>query len=165
VQGTALNTNAGTVFTVQHIYELETALPPRFRPNASWVFNKAVAQRIRQFDTAGGASLWTSFSPGAPLQAGMPDRLIGYPAYELSTMSTAIPSASGASWALFGDFSQFVIADRMGMSIQLIPNLFSVGTPAAAGIAYPTGQRGLLAFWRNSSDVMSSNAFRVGTQS
>jgi len=162
VIGTALNTNAGTVFTVQNIYELETALPPRFRPNASWVFNKAVAQRIRQFDTAGGASLWTDFA-GGPLQHGMPSRLVGYPAYELSTMSTAIPSGSGASWSLFGDFSQFVIADRIGMSIQLIPNLFNGNT--AGGIAYPTGQRGLLAFWRNSSDVMSSNAFRVGTQS
>jgi HK97 family phage major capsid protein len=164
VQGTALNTNAGTVFTVQHVYELETALPPRFRPNASWVMNKAVVQRIRQFDTAGGAALWTSLSGGgAPLQAPMPDRLIGYPVYELTTMSTAVPSASGASWALFGDFSKFIIADRIGMSIQTIPQVFSGNT--AGGIAYPTGQQGLYAFWRNSSDVMGSNAFRAGTQS
>ncbi len=161
VQGTALNTNAGTVFTVQHVYELETALPPRFRPNATWVFNKAVAQRIRQFDTGGGGALWTAYP--APLQGAMPERLIGYPIRELSTMSTAVPSATGATWSLFGDFSKFIIADRIGMSITVIPQIFSGNT--AGGMTYPTGQQGLYAFWRNSSDVISSNAFRGGTQS
>ncbi len=165
VQGTALNTNAGTVFTVQHVYEMETALPPRFRPNATWVFNKAVAQRIRQFDTAGGAALWTPLASdqGGPLSFGMPTGLIGYPVRELTTMSTAVPSGTGATWCLFGDFSKFIIADRIGMSVQVIPQVFNGNT--AGGIAYPTGQQGLYAFWRNSSDVMSSNAFRAGTQS
>ena len=78
-------------------------------------------------------------------------------------MSTAVPSSSGASWALFGDFSKFIIADRVGMSIELIPQIFAGNT--AGGLSYPTGQRGLFAWWRNSSDVMSSNAFRAGTQS
>ena len=157
VLGTALNTNAGTVFTVQNIYELENALPPRFRANGTWVANRAVFQRIRQFDTAGGASLWVQ------LQNNLPAQLVGYNAYELSTMSTAVPSGSGASWALFGDFSKFIIADRIGMSIELIPQVFAGNT--AGGLSYPTGQRGLFAWWRNSSDVMSSNAFRAGTQS
>jgi HK97 family phage major capsid protein/HK97 family phage prohead protease len=157
VIGTALNSNAGTVFTVQNIYELENALPPRFRANASWVANRAVFQRIRQFDTAGGASLWVQ------LQNNLPPQLVGYNAYELSTMSTAVPSGSGASWGLFGDFSKFIIADRVGMSIELIPQVFAGNT--AGGLSYPTGQRGLFAWWRNSSDVMSSNAFRAGTQS
>ncbi len=161
VIGTALNTNAGTVFAVGNIYDLETALPPRFRANGSFVLNKAVVQRIRQFDTSGGASLWNAYP--APLQTGMPSRLIGYPVYELSTMSTAAVSSSGGSWGLFGDFSKFIIADRVGMSIELIPQIFAGNT--AGGISYPTGQRGLFAWWRNSSDVMSSNAFRAGTQS
>ncbi len=161
VIGTALNTNAGTVFAVGNIYDLETALPPRFRANGSFVLNKAVVQRIRQFDTSGGASLWNAYP--APLQTGMPSRLIGYPVYELSTMSTAAVSSSGGSWGLFGDFSKFIIADRVGMSIELIPQIFAGNT--AGGLSYPTGQRGLFAWWRNSSDVMSSNAFRAGTQS
>jgi hypothetical protein len=50
---------AGTAaFAVAHGYALLEALPPRFRPNGTFVANLAQYNRIRQLDTAGGANIW-----------------------------------------------------------------------------------------------------------
>lgn len=47
----------------------------------------------------------------------------------------------------------FVIVDRFGLQIELIPHLF--------GNHRPTGQRGLYMYFRNSSKVIDANAFRA----
>lgn len=78
--------------------------------------------------------------------------LIGYPAYESSAMGTSI--AAGGTIAVLGDFSKYVIVDRVGMSVELVPHLF------ATGANRPSGQRGLFAIWRNSAEVVDPNAFR-----
>jgi predicted phage gp36 major capsid-like protein len=56
-----------------------------------------------------------------------------------------------------GDFNYFLIVDRIGLDIEIAPLLFGPSN------RYPTGQRGLLAMWRNTSKVLSANAFRVLT--
>jgi HK97 family phage major capsid protein len=56
---------------------------------------------------------------------------------------------------IVGDFSGgYLIVDRIGMEIELIPHLFG------ATNRYPTGQRGLWALWRNSAKVLDANRFR-----
>jgi HK97 family phage major capsid protein len=55
---------------------------------------------------------------------------------------------------LLGDFSRFVIVDRVGMSVEYIPTLFGASQR-------PTGQRGWYAYWRTGSDVTDGNAFRL----
>ena len=57
---------------------------------------------------------------------------------------------------IVGDFNYFLIVDRIGLHIELIPTLFG----AAQG-NLPTGQRGLLAYWRVGAKVLDANAFRV----
>jgi hypothetical protein len=49
------------------------------------------------------------------------------------------------------------VLDRIGLNVELIPNLFSS--------LQPTGQRGLYAYWRNTSKVLSANAFATLTGS
>jgi hypothetical protein len=56
--------------------------------------------------------------------------------------------------AIYGDFSNFLIADRIGGTIELIPHLFG------ATSRFPMGQRGLYYYWRVGSDVLVQNAFR-----
>ncbi|MFA4974752.1 MAG: phage major capsid protein, partial [bacterium] len=56
---------------------------------------------------------------------------------------------------IIGDFRNYVILDKVGMNVELIPHL--VGGTAN----YPTGQRGLYCYWRNSAKVATANAFRV----
>ena len=63
---------------IADVYALHAALPPRFRnaPNCAWVANVAQINRIRQLDTAGGASFWTN------LGKGQPEKLLGKGIYE-----------------------------------------------------------------------------------
>lgn len=129
------------------IYLLVDDLPPRHTGNASFMANKAVYNRIRQIDTSGGSALW------ARIAEGRPSRLVDYPVYEASTMATAMTDASYV--LLLGDFKKFLIVDRIGMSVELIPHLFHTSNNR------PSGQRGLYAIWRNSSKVLDPNAFRL----
>jgi HK97 family phage major capsid protein len=135
---------SGTTATVgaQDLYNMEAGLSPRFLARASFVGARAAFQKIRQLDTAGGANLWVQ------LQNSNPPTLIGYDSYVWSAYPTSV--ASGATVLTLGDFNQFLIADRVGMSVEVIPHLF--GTAQGN---LPTGQRGLYAYWRNSSTVLT----------
>ncbi len=152
VVGTAGTVTVGTV----DIYALEAALPVRFQANASWLATPALWSRIRQQSGGQQYGIWAD-----SLQVGMPDRLLGYPAYKASSVGTAgnvtTPVAS-TKWGIFGDFNFFAIVDRIGFQVRLIDNLVS-GT----AIGYPVGMSGLVSYWRNSSGVLSSSAFRTGT--
>lgn len=135
-------------FGVANVYALEEAVPPRFRARASIMANKFVFNLVRQFDTAGGAALWVRLTDG------LPPELIGYSAYENSSMVASVGTV-GNRFLLMGDFSQFLIVDRVGMAIELVPHLFG------ATNRFPTGQRGIYAIWRNNSKILTDNAFRI----
>jgi predicted phage gp36 major capsid-like protein len=62
---------------------------------------------------------------------------------------------SGSQVLIQGDYRQFLIVDRVGMGIELVPHLFGPTN------RYPTGQRGILAIWFNNSQVLVPNAFRL----
>ena len=148
VGGTAIVTTAATAtFAVADLYSLRQALPPRFQPRARYLANSAQYDRVRQFDTSGGASLWTQ------LEFDRPANLLGKPAHELSTMTSAV--TAGSSILTFGDFSRFLIVDRIGMTVELVPHLFATNNNR------PSGQRGFYAYWRNTSEVLTWQAFRT----
>lgn len=155
--GTLFGSAAATAFSSLDVYALEAQLPARYIPNASWVATPAIFQKVRQFATAAGPGVWAD-----SLVVGNPPTLLGYPAYKATNIGTAGSSlVSSVKWGVFGDFSRFAIVDRLGMETRVIDNLFSGNT--AGGIAYPTGQSGIVMFWRTSSGVLDSNAFRTGT--
>jgi HK97 family phage major capsid protein/HK97 family phage prohead protease len=144
---TTSNVNDGfTSFGADDLYAVENALPPRFQPRARWLGRKNAYNLVRALDTSGGGSLWVRLGPG------IPGELIGYPAHEASAMPTRTTAAS--RWLILGDFQQFLIVDRAGMDVELIPHLFSTGNNR------PYGARGLVAYWRNNSKILVDNAFR-----
>ena len=174
VTGTGTNepfgviTGATTLFTaasttalaVADLYGLETALPPRFRANASIVFNRAVAQKIRGFDAGVGAgsgsNIWVDnlragLADQVPTPGGYNTTVLGFPAYESSAMSSTF--TTGQKLIVLGDFSYYKIIDRIGMNIETIQHLFDVTNNM------PTGQRGLYCYWRNGAKVLDANAF------
>jgi HK97 family phage major capsid protein len=63
---TALNTIAGSIVTAAttavfgavDIYNVDGALPARYRARASWLANRSIYNEVRQLDTAGGSQLW-----------------------------------------------------------------------------------------------------------
>jgi HK97 family phage major capsid protein len=158
VTGTTATVAAATGLTVTaaNLYALEAALPPRFRPNESFVANRGIYNVIRGLDTAGGAALWLYVSQGLVTQTPTPGNtgatLLGRGAWEASQMQATVVNA--AKIMVVGDFSYFLVLDRIGMQIELIPFLFG----ASQG-NLPTGQRGLYAWWRNTSKVLSASAF------
>ena len=146
---TVVTTATTLVIAVGDIYAVQGALPPRFRnaPGCAWVANVAIINKFRQLDTAGGASFWTN------LGKGQPETLIGAPIYESTTMSGT--TAIGSLEAVMGDFGQFYVIDRVGVSLVYEPLV------KASGGQLPTGQAGWFMFWRTGSQVAVPNAFRV----
>jgi HK97 family phage major capsid protein len=158
VTGTTATVAAATGLTVTaaNVYALEAALAPRFRGNESFVANRGIYNIVRAIDTAGGAALWLYISQGLVTQSPTPGNtgatLLGRGAWEASAMQATVVNATKIM--IVGNFQYFLIVDRIGMNIELIPFLFG----AAQG-NLPTGQRGLYAYWRNSSKVLSASAF------
>jgi HK97 family phage major capsid protein len=158
VTGTTATSAASTGLTVtaKDLYALEAALPPRFRPNESFIANRAIYNVIRGIDTAGGAALWLYVSQGLATQTPTPGNtgatLLGRGAWEASQMQATVVNATKIM--IVGDFNYMLVLDRIGLHIEMIPFLFG----ASQG-NLPTGQRGIYAWWRNTSKVLSASAF------
>jgi len=56
-----------------------------------------------------------------------------------------------------GDFSNYLVSQRIGSAVELIPHLFSPNN------LRPTGQRGMYAYARYGADSINDAAFRVLT--
>lgn len=141
---TAAATNA---FAVGDVYNTSDALRPRDASQASWIANKKIFSLIRRFDTSGGGSFW------ANLGMGVPNELLGQSVYECSTMTSVV--STGANVLLAGNFKEYYIIDRVGMSVLYDPIIRSTGNNR------PTGQAGWYAFWRVGADVVDPDAFRL----
>jgi HK97 family phage major capsid protein len=134
-------------YTVNDAYAVSDALRPRDAAQASWIANKKIFSLTRRFDTAGGSSFW------ANLGMGIPQQLIGQPTYECSSMTSVV--STGANILLAGNFKEYYIIDRVGMSVVYDPLVRSTGN------GRPTGQAGWFAFWRVGADVVDPDAFRM----
>ena len=120
------------------------AIPVRYEDSATWVMNKATYRTVEQ----------QMVGTGYVKVVEMADRnqLLGSPVVRSSSVTST--TTSGNILAVFGDFSQFIVYDRIGVSLEFIPNVVD-------GSGIPTGQRGLVAFKRVGSDVSDVNAFRL----
>lgn len=148
--GSVVSTAGTATLAIADLYSVENNMAPRFRQQSSYLASKTTFNRFRQLFQALASAAFDSWVRPS---AGTPATFNGYPAYELSTMSNAI--TSGSLVLLQGDYSQFLIVDRVGMGIELIPHLFG-GTNR-----FPVGQRGILAIWFNNSKILVPNAFRL----
>jgi HK97 family phage major capsid protein len=140
--------HVGTAFGVDDVYKVPRRVGPRWRSRMSWLANGAIYDLISQFsvgDTGEGA-VWRR-----GLAVDQPPTLLGKAAYEASSMDDEL-TGSNVKFLLGGDFSQFLIVDRVGMNLELIPHMFD-------GSGYPLAKRGLLALWRNSSIILADGAF------
>jgi HK97 family phage major capsid protein len=149
LNGSASNVESATdnTFAIGDIYKLDNALPARYRMNSSWLAHRAIYNAVRGFDTAGVAGLWVQLPNDVPAQ------MLGRPAYEAEAMAST-PTTDQADILIYGDFQHYVIADRIGMTVEFIPHL--VGSNRR-----PTGQRGWYAYYRVGADSVNDDAFRM----
>lgn len=138
------------VYAIADVYATQNGLPARYRPRASWLANNAIYNLTRQFDTGGGGGFWEN------LTSDRPALLMGKPAYEAENMDGVITALADNNSLIFGDFENYVIADRTGgMTVETIPHLFG-GTAN-----FPTGQRGFYAYYRVGADSVNDGGFSM----
>lgn len=95
---------------LQVIYKMK----PAHRRNCVWLMNSATLATVRQWKGTDGGFLWQ-----AGAQSGQPDRLLGYPVYEVHEMPDIDTDAYPIA---FGDFARgYTIADRRGISMLRDP--------------------------------------------
>lgn len=137
-----LTLTSTTNITCDNIIELVHSLKSPYRRNAVFLMNDSTVSMIRKLKDTNGAYLWQP-----SLQAGQPDRLLGYPLYT----SPYVPIVKAAALPIaFGDFSNYWIADRMGRSLQRLNELY-------AG----NGQVGFLATERVDAKVILSEGIKL----
>ena len=106
-----------TAITVDNIIDLIYSLKSPYRRNAIFLMKDVTISGLRKLKDANGAYLWQP-----SVQAGQPDRLLGYPIYT----SPYVPAAAaGALPIAFGDFSNYWIADRMNRTVQRLNELYA----------------------------------------
>lgn len=129
------------------------SLPARYRMNAKWLANNLTYQDIRDFASNDGPDMWAD-----SLREGRPERLLGkevYEAEEMDDSSTINAAATADNFILLaGDFENYVVADRIGFQVELVPHLFGSNRR-------PTGQRGWYAYFRVGADSVNDGAFRL----
>jgi hypothetical protein len=76
------------------------------------------------------------------------------PAYESSQLDGTVDAAQNNYILVYGDLKQYYCVDRVGATIELVPHLFGANRR-------PTGQRGLLLWFRTGGDLVNPDAVRV----
>jgi HK97 family phage major capsid protein len=139
---------ATDTFALADLYSLWEAAPPRHRDASAWLGNELIYSDIRQFGTANN---YSGFS--VDLTEDASSRLLGRPAYRSSHMDGTITGSSENYVLIAADMkSCFVIARRIGFTIEMIPHLFATANNL------PSGQRGLFGYARNGSAVVDETA-------
>jgi HK97 family phage major capsid protein len=148
--GSLVASAATDTFAVGDVYNTQAGLGPRFRNSRSaWMGNVSILNRIRQFDTGGGSSLW------AQLAAGQPPVLLGSGIYETSDMDGTITALADNYVLAYGDWQQaYIIVDRVGVEVYY-DNLVMGANQR------PTGQAGFFAFWRTGGEVVVPEAISL----
>ena len=143
---TATTRSSFTSASSADVFALVNAMPSRYEDSATWVANKKTFNIVRQMSTGSNGSLfWTD------LNSSTPPSLLGSPIVASSDMATT--QTTGSIHIVLGDFSQFVIYDRIGTQVEFVSQVFNSS-------ALPLGQRGLVAHKRVGSDCTDVNAFR-----
>lgn len=130
------------------VYAIKGAMRPRDRANAAFLASEGIQLLTRQFATGSGPqhAFW------ADLGMDTPSQLLGRPIYEASEMASEV--AAGANILLAGNFSRYLIVDRVGMTVQFEPLVKGANQR-------PTGEVGWFAHWRVGAGVLDPGAFRL----
>lgn len=138
-----------SAFTATDLLDAQNLLPQRWQDGASWVGSLAYHNRVRAMGT-------DYYGQTVTLDQPVSSSILGRPAYQASDMSTALSTVTNTAF-VYGDFSNYLIADRVGISVEFIPHLFSTGN------GLPNGRRGWYCHFRTGADAVNNSAFIVST--
>jgi HK97 family phage major capsid protein len=144
---------SNVAITSSDLYNVDSALPYRYRPNRTWVANPSVYNAVRQLANGTvpqNSSFW------ATLGDNQPERLLGRPIYEASAMETAssFTTASSDDCLVLGDFANYLIVDRIGTQILFNPIVLGSNRRPSLQVSWTL-------WWRTGCDVTNVDAFRL----
>jgi HK97 family phage major capsid protein len=146
--GATIIATGTNVLAQADLYNNQAALPARWRPRARWMMNLSIINGYRQLPQATGLN-YSIVNDDGPIP-----RALSWEIHENSSMDGTLTGAAADYLVLSGDFQQFVIVDRVGTTIEFVPQVFGANQR-------PTGQRGLFMWFRTGSDVLVADAFRL----
>ncbi len=153
VSASEVVTDTDGEFNEADVYDVWAAVPQRFRANASWLMHTTVENEIRKF----GGDFAHDYTVNL-LASGIPS-LFGRPVYVSDYMTSYTSTTAAENILIVGDFrAGFVIAQRAGMEVELVPHLFDT---AGSTPGLMTGQRAWYAWARVGSNVVAANALRL----
>lgn len=142
-----VNTGHATTVTADGLIALQYALPPQYWPNAVWIMNAtSTGKAIRQLKDGDGDYLWQR-----GLALGEPDSLL---AKEIAYSAFMPDLAASSKSTVYGDLSYYWIADRVGMTMQRLVEIYA-----------ERNMVGFVARKRVGGAPTVNNAFRVGNTS
>ena len=141
-------TTDGT-FSAVDLLKVWKSLPERYRAAATWIMNTDVENEIRTFAAGADSAYYT-----VDLTNGGIGTLFGRPIRTTDYAPEFTGTTGAANILVVGDFSNFLVAQRAGMSLELVPHLFGANQR-------PTGQRGWFARARHGFDSVNDLGFRL----
>jgi HK97 family phage major capsid protein len=140
-------------FGAVDVHKVWNAVPQKFRRRASWLMPVDNNSLIAQMGTALGANYTVDLT-----EAGV-ERIRARQVYETPYITGFTATTAHQNVLVVGDFKTgYRIARRGGMSVELVPHLFSTTTNL------PSGQRGWFAYARIGGDVVAAPALRLLNQ-
>jgi HK97 family phage major capsid protein len=142
-----ISSTSADALAVADVYGLQNVLPARFSAGASWLSHIATKNTLGQFETGNGAREFPELRQSPPT-------LLGKPWNECSNMDGAIDATQENRVLAYGDWLRaFVIVDRIGATVEILP--------AYGGNNRPTAQRHLFITSRHGSEVVVPQAARL----
>ena len=138
---TAAATNA---ITFDELYDLFFSVKPAYRKNGTWIMNDSTRKTLSQIKTGVASDkryLWQS-----ELSNAIEPSLFGRPILSVTDMPAI---ATGTNVVAFGDFSYYYIADKTGIGVQRLNELY-----AANGLV------GYRAFQRTDGELSQAEAVK-----
>jgi len=154
LDGTASELSPATAetFVAGDVYSTIEDLSPRWRANATWMAELSTWNQVDQYETGNGAKLFPQVGSSSPVL--LRRRVVENS--NVAAYSDINVAATADNPILYvGDFKQFIVLDRIGLTVEYVPTVFSTSN------GRPTGERGWYMWWRSGSDVLVNDAFRV----
>jgi HK97 family phage major capsid protein len=110
--------NTSSAFTVDGLIEAKYSLKSQYHGKAEWIFHRDAVKMLAKLKDTTNQYLWQP----AIIQ-GSPDLLLGRPV----TMSEYCPNTftTGLYVGIFGDFSNYWIADALNVQMQRLVELYA----------------------------------------
>lgn len=110
--------NAETEIAFDGLIEAKYNIKSNYWPRLRWIFHRDAVKQIAKLKDGEGQYIWRE-----SVQAGQPDRILGFPAY----MSEQAPNTftSDQYVGILGDFSQYWIVDALDMEMQRLVELYA----------------------------------------